>query len=78
MRAVTLARSDEPGNSATGIGVVLRGTEGERALDHVLPLGQGELRTRLVRRSRLCSSRGPTSRQPSTFGRQSRQVRQSE
>ncbi len=47
-RAVALARDNEAGIGATGIGVALRGAGGEPAIAHVLPLARGDVRTRLM------------------------------
>jgi DNA-binding CsgD family transcriptional regulator len=50
-RAVALAATDEPQIAAAGIGIALRGSAGEVATAHVLPLGGGEVRTRLLPRA---------------------------
>jgi DNA-binding CsgD family transcriptional regulator/PAS domain-containing protein len=50
-RAVALAAGDEPQIAAAGIGIALRGSTGEVATAHVLPLGSGEVRTRLLPRA---------------------------
>jgi DNA-binding CsgD family transcriptional regulator len=47
-KAIELARRDEAGIGATGIGVSLGTAAGEPAVAHVLPLARGDLRTRLV------------------------------
>lgn len=47
-RAIELARCDEAGIGATGIGLSLGGEAGEPAVAHVLPLARGDLRTRLM------------------------------
>jgi DNA-binding CsgD family transcriptional regulator/PAS domain-containing protein len=48
VKAIDLARSDESGIGAAGIGVPLADESGEPAIAHVLPLARGDLRTRLV------------------------------
>jgi DNA-binding CsgD family transcriptional regulator/PAS domain-containing protein len=47
-KAIDLARRNESGIGAAGIGVPLAGELGEPAVAHVLPLARGDLRTRLV------------------------------
>lgn len=47
-KAIDLARRNEAGIGATGIGVPLSDEAGEPAVAHVLPLARGDLRTRLV------------------------------
>jgi DNA-binding CsgD family transcriptional regulator/PAS domain-containing protein len=47
-KAIDLARRDEAGIGATGIGVPLSDEAGEPAVAHVLPLARGDLRTRLL------------------------------
>jgi DNA-binding CsgD family transcriptional regulator len=46
--AVTLAQAGETNIGAAGIGVPLRHPNGSPAIAHVLPLGRGEVRTRLA------------------------------
>jgi len=47
-KAIDLARRNEAGIGATGIGVPLSDEAGEPAVAHVLPLARGDLRTRLL------------------------------
>jgi DNA-binding CsgD family transcriptional regulator/PAS domain-containing protein len=47
-KAIDLARRDEAGIGAAGIGVPLSDEAGEPAVAHVLPLARGDLRTRLL------------------------------
>jgi len=47
-KAIDLARRNESGIGATGIGVPLADETGEPAVAHVLPLARGDLRTRLM------------------------------
>jgi DNA-binding CsgD family transcriptional regulator/PAS domain-containing protein len=47
-RAIDLARHNESGIGATGIGVPLADEPGGPAVAHVLPLARGDLRTRLM------------------------------
>jgi DNA-binding CsgD family transcriptional regulator/PAS domain-containing protein len=47
-KAIDLARRNESGIGATGIGVPLADESGEPAVAHVLPLARGDLRTRLM------------------------------
>jgi DNA-binding CsgD family transcriptional regulator/PAS domain-containing protein len=47
-KAIDLARRNEAGIGATGIGVPLGDEAGEPTVAHVLPLARGDLRTRLV------------------------------
>jgi DNA-binding CsgD family transcriptional regulator/PAS domain-containing protein len=47
-RAIDLARRNEAGIGATGIGVLLSDQTDEPAVAHVLPLARGNLRTRLM------------------------------
>ena len=47
-KAINLARRNETGIGATGIGVALSDEAGEPAVAHVLPLARGDLRTRLL------------------------------
>ena len=50
-RVIALARREEAGIGAAGIGVALKNRVGEPAVAHVLPLAHGDLRTRLVPRA---------------------------
>jgi DNA-binding CsgD family transcriptional regulator len=47
-QAVVLAQRDEVAIGATGIGVALKGSAGNPAVAHVLPLARGNLRSRLI------------------------------
>jgi DNA-binding CsgD family transcriptional regulator len=47
-KAIALARGNETGIGAAGIGVALQSAPGEAVVAHVLPLARGDLRTRLM------------------------------
>lgn len=50
-RAIALAAADEPKIGAAGVGMALRGADGDVATAHLLPLARGAVRARLLPRA---------------------------